>query len=49
MKKFEIEVSLNCYYEIEARDEDLACEKAWDYFLECEPEFKVKEVRKNED
>lgn len=44
MKKFNVCVSLECYYVIEAEDEDSACDKAWDYFSECEPSFDVSEA-----
>lgn len=43
MKKFGVDVRLNCYYSIEAETREEAIEKAWDLFMECVPDFMVEE------
>ena len=43
-KLYEVLVSLECVYEIEAENEDEAKEKAWDYFEGCKPDFEIMKV-----
>lgn len=41
--KYIVEISLNCTYEFDGEKytEDEAVDKAWDYFLECQPDICV--------
>lgn len=48
MKKFDVCVFLECHYVIDAEDKESACEKAEEYFSECEPNFEILEVEDNE-
>lgn len=47
-KLYEVGVSLDCLYEIEAEDENEAKDKAWEYFEEYveerEPNFEIREI-----
>lgn len=44
IRKFEIEVSANAFYEIEARSQEEAIELAYNWFLELNPDFEIHEV-----
>lgn len=45
MKKFNVEIHNNCYYEnIEANTQEDAINKAWEQFINSKPEISVEEV-----
>lgn len=48
MKRFDVHVSLECNYVIEAEDKESAYEKAEKYFSEHEPNFEILEVKNYE-
>ncbi len=43
MKKYKVSASLDAYYEFEASSEEEARAIAWDWFIECEPNFEIEE------
>lgn len=43
MKNYKVVVSLDAYYEIEASSEEKAKAIAWDWFIECVPNFEIEE------
>lgn len=48
MERFDVRVSLECNYVIEAENKESACEKVRKYLSEREPNFEILEVKKYE-